>query len=232
LSTWTSVRPRAVDIPPGGLSEPKLTIVVPEDAAPGEQYAVVWAEERSEPKGDRGIVQVSRVGIRIYLSVGPGNPPTSDFTIDSLTAKRLDDGRPVVLASVHNTGGRALDMNGTLSLLNGPSGLSAGPFPATLGTTLAVGQTESVTINLGEDVPAGPWDARITLKSGLLEHSARATLTFPDTGSAPPVATTDSGSTWLFLVIGGLAFTVLIIVVLLVMRRRRQGLRSPRLAQV
>ena len=30
-------------------------------------------------------------------------------------------------------------MNGTLELRGGPGGLSAGPFPASLGTTLAVG---------------------------------------------------------------------------------------------
>jgi len=57
-----------------------------------------------------------------------------------------------VRASVHNTGGRALDMNGTLQLLAGPGGLSAGPFPATLGTTPAIGDTEPVSI-----VWTNPW---------------------------------------------------------------------------
>ena len=47
----------------------------------------------------------------------------------------------MVLATVHNTGGRALDMNGTLQLPAGPGGLSAGPFPANLGVTLAIGDT-------------------------------------------------------------------------------------------
>ena len=167
-----------------------VTITVPRDAAPGEQYGVVWAEARSAPIAGGGVTQVSRVGIRLYLSVGPGGPPAADFTIDSLTAKRSPDGRPTVLASVHNTGGRALDMNGTLRLSAGPGGLSAGPFPATLGTTLAIGDTEPVTIALDKRLPAGPWDARITLRSGLLERSARATITFPDTGASPPVNTT------------------------------------------
>jgi hypothetical protein len=76
---------------------------------------VVWAEARSTPSAGGGITQVSRVGIRVYLSVGPGGPPAADFTIDSLTARRSPDGRPVVLASVHNTGGRALDMNAASS---------------------------------------------------------------------------------------------------------------------
>ena len=101
-------------------------------------------------------LQVSRVGIRLYLSVGPGGSPAADFTIDSLTAVRSPDGQPMVLATVHNTGGRALDMSGTLELSDGPGGLSAGPFPATLGTTLGIGDTEPVTIALDEADPHRP----------------------------------------------------------------------------
>jgi hypothetical protein len=81
-----------------------VTIATPGDAAPGEQYGVVWAEARSAPSG-QGVIQVSRVGIRPYISVGPGGAPAPDFTIESLTAERSPDGRPMVLASVHNTGG-------------------------------------------------------------------------------------------------------------------------------
>jgi hypothetical protein len=69
--------------------------------------------------------------IRLYLSVGPGGAPAANFTIDSLTAKRTPDGHPTVLARVHNTGGRALDMNGTLRLVDGPGALDAGPYPPT-----------------------------------------------------------------------------------------------------
>ena len=134
LSTWTSVSPSAPDVPAGGKVTATVTVTVPRDAAPGEQYGVVWAEARSAPVAGGGVTQVTRVGIRLYLSVGPGGPPAANFTIGALTAKRATDGRPTVQASVHNTGGRALDMNGTLRLLGGPGGLSAGPFPANLGT--------------------------------------------------------------------------------------------------
>ena len=193
LSTWTSVSSTAVDVAPNEVVTPTVTIDVPVDAPPGEHYGVIWAEARSDDDGG-GIVQVNRVGIRIYLSVGPGGAPAADFTIDSLTAARSSDGRPMVLATVHNTGGRALDLHGTLELRGGPGGLSAGPFPATLGTTLAIGATEAVTIALDEQVPAGPWDGRIILRSGLLERSANAELTFPDVGAARPVTLTNRGS--------------------------------------
>jgi hypothetical protein len=157
------------------------------------------------------VVQVSKVGIRLYVSVGPGGAPAADFTIDSLTAARTADGEPTILATVHNTGGRALDMNGTLQLLGGPGGLSAGPFPASLGTTLAIGARESVAVALDKQVPAGPWDARITLRSGLLERSAAATITFPDTGTSAPVKTTTADPGMLYPVIAGLIILLVIV---------------------
>lgn len=226
LSTWTSVTPGSSDIPSRGLAMAIVTITVPSDAAPGEQYGVVWAEVLSAPIGGGGVTQVNRVGIRLYVSVGPGGPPAADFTIDSLTAKRSSDGRPMVLATVHNTGGRALDMNGTLELLAGPGGLSAGPFPATLGVTLGIGDTEPITIALDKQVPSGPWDAQITLHSGLLERSARATITFPDTGASLPVKTTSPHSRWLYPAIAGLILLSLGIACLIVVRRRRHQRRG------
>lgn len=225
LSTWTSVEPGVSDVPAGGRATASVTIDVPQDAAPGEQYGVVWAEVRSAPVAEGGVIQVSRVGIRIYLSVGPGGAPAADFTIDSLTAERSADGQPMVLATVHNTGGRALDMNGTLKLLRGPGGLSAGPFAATLGTTLAIGDTESVTIALDEELPAGPWDARITLRSGLLERTARATITFPATGASPSVITTAVRPARLYLIAASLVVLLLVgIAALLVLLKGRPRL--------
>jgi hypothetical protein len=184
LSTWTTVRGGASKIPARGHRTAMVSIAVPADASPGERYGVVWAEARSgSPTG--GITQVNRVGLRIYLSVGPGGPPAADFAIESLTAKRTSDGRPMVLASVRNTGGRALDMNGTLRLAGGPGGLSAGPFPASLGVTLGIGETEPVTIVLDRQLPAGPWDARVSLHSGFVARGSRASITFPAVSAAP-----------------------------------------------
>jgi CheY-like chemotaxis protein len=189
LSTWTTVTPAEPDVPAGGKLMATVTITVPADAAPGEQYGVIWAEARSADSGGGGVTQVSRVGIRLYVSVGPGGAPAANFSIDSLRAERSASGEPTVVASVKNTGGRALDMNGSLELNGGPGGLNAGPFPASLGTTLAIGATAPVTIVLDKALPAGPWDARITLKSGLVEQSADATITFPASGSSAAVAT-------------------------------------------
>lgn len=188
LSTWVSLSPNEHEIAAGASVLFNVTVSVPADAAPGEQYGVIWAEMRSDPTSG-GVTQVSRVGVRVYLSVGPGNAPAADFVVDSLSPGRTTDGQPVVTATVRNVGGRAIDMSGTLSLAAGPGGLRAGPFPAVLGATLAPGDTGPVTITLDKQLPAGPWDAEITLRSGLVERSANATITFPDSGMSGPVTT-------------------------------------------
>src|SRR5213076_2151068 len=84
---------------------------------------------------------VNRVGVRVYLSVGEGEEPVSDFTIDALTARRDEDSVPIVETTVTNTGGRAIDLAGSLSLANGPGSLNAGPFDVQIGTTLAPGDS-------------------------------------------------------------------------------------------
>jgi hypothetical protein len=226
LSTWTSVRPRASAVPAHGRVTATVTVVIPRDAAPGERYGVVWAEARSTPVG--GITQVSRVGIRQYLSVGPGGAPASNFAIESLTAERSSDGRPTVLAAVHNIGGRALDLSGTLQLSDGPGQLRAGPFPATLGVTLGIGATEPVTIPLDMRLPDGPWNAQITLHSGLSARTARATVTFPNAGASAPVITTSNRSSWPLLPIGGLVALPLAVMagILVIPRPRRRLLAS------
>jgi hypothetical protein len=205
LSTWTAVAPTSATIPAGGLLTAVVTIAVPRDAAPGEHYGVVWAEVRSDTATTAGnVVQVSRVGIRLYVSVGPGPAPAPDFAIGSLTASTAADGRPRVLATVRNTGGRALDLSGTLRLRSGPGGLSAGPFPATLGVTLAIGATETVTVPLDRRLPAGPWNARVALRSGLLERTRRATVSFPSRSSAGAPLLTIALAAGLVLATGGL----------------------------
>ena len=209
LSSWTLVRPSVADIPAGARRICTVTIAVPKDAAPGEKYGVVWSEVRSAPQANRGVTQVSRVGIRLYLSVGPGGPPAADFRINSLTAKRSASGLPMVVASVHNTGGRALDMSGEMQLTAGPGALNAGPFPANLGTTLAIGDTEPVSVTLYKQLPAGPWEARITLRSGLLERSAQARITFPKTGTGPLVGTAPIRPGWIYPAIAA-AFAVMV----------------------
>ena len=190
LTSWTTVDPPTVRPAAGEKSLATVKIAVPTDASPGERYAVVWAELAAAVPPGGGVAAVNRVGVRIYLSVGPGGEPASDFAITTLEARRDGEGNPLVAASVRNTGGRALDLSGQLKLTNGPGGLSAGPFEAKLGTTLGIGQTEPVLVPLDRAIPAGPWEAHILLRSGTTEREATAKITFPAVaGSSQPVAT-------------------------------------------
>jgi hypothetical protein len=206
LTTWTSVSPSQAEIPARGFVIVTVTIAVPPEASEGEQYGVVWLENRSSRRG--GVTEVNRVGIRMYLSVGPGGAPPSHFTIGSITATRGAAGQPEVVASVDNTGGLALDLSGTLQLAHGPGGLDDGPFPVTMGRTLAPDQTEPVSVLLNDQVPDGPWDAKISMVSGLLKRSAQATITFPGGGSRGGAGATTStgrhhhhGLDWLIVLI-------------------------------
>jgi hypothetical protein len=230
LSSWTSVTPTELDVASDGTLTTRVTLAIPADAPPGEQYGVIWAEARSDPERGDGLVLVSRVGIRMYVSVGPGGAPAADFTIDSVTASRsTDDGAPMISASVHNAGGRALDMTGTLTLSNGPGGLSAGPFAVDLGRTLAIGDTRPVQVILDGRLPAGPWDASITLSSGLIERTAEATITFPEQGTAAPspTRTTSPTSPWLVPTAGVVALLAACAAVLVL---RRHPIRFGRAA--
>lgn len=177
LTSWISISPESMDLRQGQRVTVTVDVHVARDASRGEHYGAIVAEIPAKPES--GLSLASRVGIRMYLDVGFGAAPPSDFAITTLTAARDKDGSPVVQASVKNIGGRALDMSGKLWLKNGPGGLSAGPFPAQLGTTLGIDQQEPVTVKLDKQLPAGPWLAHLELQSDLIKHAAEATITFP-----------------------------------------------------
>jgi hypothetical protein len=189
VPSWTTVTPSALHLEPGQRTPVTVTVHVPSDAPSGEVYGAVVAE-RPAQRSTQGVTVAIRAAIRVYLSVGPGGEPASDFRVDTLTAGRDSKGAPYVLAQVHNTGGRALDLSGTLKLTNGPGALSAGPFPARLGTTLGIGQSGPVLVPLDKALPAGPWLASLQLQSGELRRKVEGTITFPTraaTQSAPVV---------------------------------------------
>lgn len=222
LTRWTSIEPKSMDLAPGQAGIATVTIAVPADATAGEQYGVVWAEIRDAASAARGVGAINRVGIRMYLSVGPGGEPPTDFEITELQGRRDDDGNPVVAATVENTGGRAIDLSGELRLSNGPGGLSAGPFTASLGSTLGPGQSEPVLVPLDRALPLGPWDAEIMLRSGTTERDASGTITFPEErgAAAEPVPTSGLSRMEMIGVALG-AFLLLLFLFLLFVRGRR-----------
>jgi len=177
LSSWTSVSRDVVRLQSGTKAFETVTIRVPKDASSGERYAVIWAEVSTSGSG--GVKLANRVGIRMYLSVGSGGAPPSNFVIGSLTAKRSASGQPLVVAKVHNSGKRTIALSGNLTLSNGPGGVRAGPFPVKLVVPLAPGSTRAVTVRLDKQLPRGPWRAQMRLKGRLIQRVAVATITFP-----------------------------------------------------
>jgi len=184
LSRWTSLDREVLRLRPGGATFETVTIRVPKDASPGVRYAVIWAEISAPAAAVGSVKLVNRVGIRMYISVGPGGAPRSNFAIGPLSAGRTASGAPLVVANVRNNGGRTLEIGGNLTLVHGPAGLRAGPFPVTLGATLAPGGSEPVSVRLDRRLPQGPWRARLRLGSGLVQREAAATITFPQVAPA------------------------------------------------
>lgn len=224
LSGWIRMEPETLTIPKGGRAAARVTITVPGDATPGERYAVALVE--LPPAPGAGLVGLaSRVGIRVYLSVGPGSEPATDFDLETFEPIN-EDGRPGVSIHSCNTGGRALDLGGSLTLKNGPAGISAGPFDSTQPATIMPGVCEDLKILLDPALPRGPWDATAKLRSGTKEKTSEAKITFPEPGQkAKPVKAHDTGKTSDSPVVAGGAvvlFLAAAIAALVAWRRRRK----------
>ncbi|MBM0232057.1 hypothetical protein JNW91_09385 [Micromonospora sp. STR1_7] len=219
LSSWIQIDDGALQLDADEEAELLVTIAVPAKAEQRERYAVIWAEVSGD--GGQNIRNVGRVGIRVYLSVGPGGEPVSGFEIDSLTGLRTSDGTPVVTADVRNTGKRALDLAGELRLRDGPGGLSIGPVRSEA-QTLALGGTTTVRVVLDRRLPDGPWTGKLDLASGWTKRDASGTLTFGPVPAA--VSDTTDRSNQVFT--GGLVGSGLVLVLLMLYAYRRR-LRHP-----
>lgn len=230
LTTWTSLDHPTLTMAPGGKADVAATIAVPADAPEGEQYAAIWAEIRAPADPQTHIVSASRAGVRVYLSVGPGNGPAADFSITSVTASRDKSGAPSIDAAVTNSGGRALDLSGTVMLTAGPGGLSAGPFPTPKTITLPPGSQGAVPLALSPTIPNGPWTVTITLHSGLITHTATTQLTFPQAGQSNnvPVSTDPLIPGWLMIMIAAIALLGAGLLLWFLLQRRRSRPQSHR----
>ena len=188
LAGWISFDDSSLTLAPHARKAVLTTIAVPSHAVKGERYAVIWAQTAAAPRPGTNVTLVNRVGVRIYLDVGPGGDPPSDFSIDGLTAERTGDHGLQLLAHVHNTGDRALDMSGSLQVTDGPGSQSAGPFPVALGTSLAPGDVGVVRVPVDRHLPIGPWKAHLTLTSGMVSHTLISTVSLPADRAAKETA--------------------------------------------
>jgi hypothetical protein len=176
MTTWISLSRSALTLAAHTTASLTATVSVPKNAPSGEQYGVIWAQEVS--KGTGNVTLVSRVGIRLYLSIGLGGAAAAGFVLGTPDSGRTSAGIAFVRVPVHNTGGTAVDVRGTLQLSGGPGGVSAGPFPAETVDTLASGQSYPDTFTLSKSLPDGPWQASFSMVSGLITKTEKVTLNF------------------------------------------------------
>ena len=215
LTGWISVQHAEVTLRAGASVTDLVTIKVPQVATGGEHYAVIWVQQSALAHEATGIAinEVSRVGIRVYLAVGRGGAPPTKFTITSVTGHRSAAGLPSIVAHADNTGGRAVDLSGSVRLTAGPGGTSAGPFSAR-GVTLAPGQSGNVTFAPPKSLPNGPWQASVSLVSGITTVTATGSVQFAGIIVAPPPAGGLSLMDWL-----GIALAAVVIAAALVLAR-------------
>jgi hypothetical protein len=229
LTSWTSVSKARLDLAPGQGVPVLVTITVPPSASIGERYAVIWASITSDPTPSGNVTQVHRVGVRVYLDIGPGGDPLPDFAIGEIIPARDGEGDPSVDVHVTNTGGRAIDMTGWSTLHEGPGNTGGGPFDVVRGTTLAPRQEGTVAIRFPRELPNGPWKIEITLTSGTVEHSVTARISFPDPEQAGQPGTPLGVSWWVTVgaILLALGLLVLGALALLARRSRRDPRHAP-----
>ena len=225
LTGWIRVQHPAVTLGPGASVMDMVTIKVPRGATRGEHYAVIWVQQAAHVRAATGVGvnELARVGIRVYLAVGSGGAPPTTFAIASITGRRSARGWPSILVRVANTGGRAVDVNGTARLADGPGGTSAGPFRAQQIISLAPGQSGTMTFAPPKSVPNGPWQATVTLVSGLTTSVGTASIQFaPLVASHPRL----SVMAWVGLSLAAAA-VILGVVTFILARRAAQRRRAP-----
>ncbi|MFG2048562.1 hypothetical protein ACGFIW_14175 [Micromonospora sp. NPDC048935] len=227
LTSWITLDRSVVEVEPWGETRVLATIVVPRDAARGERYGVVWASATSAPRSDGEVTQIHRVGVRMYLDVGPGGEPVSDFSIGELRPARGPEGVPSVTAQVTNTGGRAIDLTGSVALSDGPAGSRAGPFQVGQGVTLPPGGSGQVTARLPAELPNGPWKIEVNLESGIVKRSITARIEFPDAGQIGKRGSVISRMTSAWIVAAAVAGLLLIAGLAVLARRSRRSTRPP-----
>jgi hypothetical protein len=217
LTGWVTIQHPALTLRSHTGVMDMVTIRVPRKPTRGEHYGVIWAQQVSRVRMATGfaVKEVDRVGIRIYLDIGRGGVPPTNFAITSITGHRSAKGQPYISALVHNTGGLAVDLDGTTRLTGGPGGTSAGPFSAQQVTTLAPGQSWTMTFVPASRIPNGPWTATITLVSGLTTRTGIATIQF----SGSPVTT--GWTTHLPITISAAAILTIALLTLARFRQRR-----------
>ena len=87
--------------------------------------------------------------------------------------------------------------------------------------TVPAGEPGQAVFTLSDTLPNGPWQATVTLASGLLERTTSAQMTFPDSGVGDAVGVEQENQrTWWWLLVVLAVLAVLAAIILIRQRRR------------
>ncbi|ROP65639.1 hypothetical protein [Curtobacterium sp. ZW137] len=211
LSDWTSLDRTSAAIHNGSSVDVNVSIEIPADAAGGEYYAVIWAEMRASQS--KTVQVVNRVGIRAYIDVSGAGRATTDFTIDHLHSSLDSSDFPLITARVRNIGQLAVDLEGRLSLSEGPGKMSAGPFTGARIVSLAPGQSGTLKFRTSTKLPIGTWNATVEARSGTVtrESSAKLALNKVHATVIEPTAS-PAWPTVIAVVLGGMVIATVLLI--------------------
>jgi hypothetical protein len=222
LSEWTRVSKPFVELPPNTSTTEAVSIAVPLHSTSGERYAVVWAQVSSQPSPGNSVRLVSRVGIRIYLTVGSSGQVVPRFDVGKLVATRSRDGVPIVTETVLNIGVSTVAVHGSITLDDGPGGIGIGPEIVNPIVALPPGDVGQVTVDFDRGLPRGPWRAAMTLSVGTTSRKSVSEIMFPALNPSMPWWRSTSVET-------GLVALVAILMLVFAMRavtRRVRGVKT------
>lgn len=193
VGAWTTVRPRRLQLAPGGEARVTVTVRVPADAAPGDHSGGVVTASRSAIETADGPVQVeSRAAVRLHVRV-PG-PATTELDAEALAPhwepgdwwNPFDDAVALRFRMVNSGQTRVTARAGVE--VTGPLGLPLGDDDAADGFELGPGSSRIV--DAGEvpiAIPGGPLQVLLTLRGTdpVTGEPLRARLLTAELGAYP-----------------------------------------------
>jgi hypothetical protein len=157
----------SIIIPPGkGIIE-TFTVVVPQNASPGDHTGAILAQvgfQRTSGNGHQ-VTLAQRIGVPLYVRVY--GPVHAGLSVDSISASfhgplsPFGDGSATVSYTVHNTGNIRLS-GSQLVTVSGPFNISAQVNLKALPTVLP-GDSVRLTADAKDLYPAGPFTAHVQL---------------------------------------------------------------------
>jgi hypothetical protein len=167
LGAWITLKKTTITIPAGARVNEPFSIIVPQNATPGDHTAgLIASVSVTGPSGKAGKVTVDRrLGVPVLLRVAGQLAPA--LSVESLTTKfsgsfnPFSGGNATVSYTIHNTGNVRLDVNQVVSI-TGLFGPMATARPTAL-TELLPGQSHRVTQHLTGVFPAGPLTTHVKL---------------------------------------------------------------------